>query len=100
MIHEQLLEIIKAPHLTEKTASRQMAHNQYVFKVVPEARKVQIKQAIEKIFNVKVTKINTLNVYGKVKRTKNHSRKAQDWKKVYVTLQDGNTIPICAVGEA
>lgn len=100
MIHEQLLEIIRAPHLTEKTTRQQMLHNQYVFKVNPDARKPQIKEAVEKIFKVKVKKINTLQVTGKTKRTRNHVRKAQNWKKAYVTLHEGNTIPICAVGEA
>ena len=66
----------------------------YVFKVQPDANKFQIKDAVEKLFNVKVVKITTLNVLGKTKRVRGKPGKAADWKKAIVRLAPGETIKV------
>lgn len=84
-------DIIFAPIITEKTASME-ENGTYVFKVDARANKTQIKQAIEKAFNVKVEKINTLNVHPKTKRVGRYTGKTNRYKKAIVKLASGNTI--------
>lgn len=84
-------DIIFAPIITEKTASME-ENGTYVFKVDARANKTQIKQAIEKAFNVKVEKINTLNVHPKTKRVGRYTGKTNRYKKAIVKLAEGNTI--------
>jgi len=81
--------IIKSPHLTEKTDSLQEGTGQVVIKVNPEANKVEIKAAIEKIFKVKVGKVRTTMMRGKQKRVGRHLGRTSDWKKAIVTLTEG-----------
>lgn len=85
------LEIIKAPIITEKSEGLKK-NNVYTFKVDASANKIQIKQVIEKKFNVKVKSINSLNVRGKKKRVGKYSGRTSDYKKVYVALKDGSSI--------
>ena len=66
--------------------------NFYVFKVAKSSTKLEIKQAVEKIFNVKVLAVNTLNQNGKVKRFRNIKGNRPDFKKAFVKLAEGNTI--------
>ncbi len=80
-------DIIKKPVLTEKSYSG-IADKKYTFKVDTKATKVEIKQAIEQIFNVKVAKVNTVNVLGKVKRRGATSGKRPDYKKAIVQLTE------------
>ena len=84
-------DIIFAPVITEKSASME-EKNTYVFKVDVRANKTQIKQAIEKAFNVKVEKINTLNVHPKDRRVGRYTGKTNRYKKAIVKLAEGNTI--------
>ena len=84
-------DIIFAPVITEKSASME-EKNTYVFKVDVRANKTQIKQAIEKAFDVKVEKINTLNVHPKDKRVGRYTGKTNRYKKAIVKLAEGNTI--------
>ena len=84
-------DIIFAPIITEKSASME-ENGTYVFKVDARANKTQIKQAIEKAFNVKVEKINTLNVHSKTKRVGRYTGKTNRYKKAIVKLAEGNTI--------
>lgn len=84
-------DIIFAPIITEKSASME-ENGTYVFKVDARANKTQIKQAIEKAFNVKVEKINTLNVHPKTKRVGRYTGKTNRYKKAIVKLAEGNTI--------
>lgn len=87
------LEIIKAPVITEK--SQNLAQNgQYVFKVDPKANKTEIKQAIEKIFNVKVVKISTINEKPKKKRVGRYTGLTNRSKKAIITLAEGQTIEL------
>lgn len=84
-------DIIIAPIITEKSASLE-AQNTYVFKVDVKANKTSIKQAIEKIFNVKVKKVRTVNSHPKKKRVGRYTGMTNKYKKAYVTLKEGNSI--------
>lgn len=84
-------DIIIAPIITEKSASLE-AQNTYVFKVDVKANKTSIKQAIEKIFNVKVKEVRTVNPHPKKKRVGKYTGMTNKYKKAYVTLKEGNSI--------
>ena len=85
------LDIIIAPVITEKTAAME-AEGKYVFKVDVRANKTQIKQAIEKAFNVKVESINTMNNHPKDRRVGRYTGKTNRYKKAIVKLAKGSTI--------
>ena len=87
------LEIIKAPLVTEKSSDRQVL-NQYTFKVSPKASKIEIKEAIEKIFKVDVVEIRTLNMKVKKKRVGRYTGLSNRCKKAIVTLKPGQTIEL------
>ncbi|MDQ7823182.1 MAG: 50S ribosomal protein L23 [Candidatus Eremiobacteraeota bacterium] len=89
-------DIIKKPIITEKSMEG-AAINKYTFKVEKTANKVEIRKAIEKIFNVKVISVNTLNVTGKVRRRGKYEGRTSDWKKAIVTLKEGDKIEIGGV---
>ena len=78
-------EIIIAPVVTEKS-NDELQLGKYTFKVNKKATKVQIAQAVEKLFDVKVLKVNTMNVNGKKKRMGYHVGRTSDWKKAIVTI--------------
>ena len=84
--------IIKKPCLTEKGSTLQELNNQVVMKVDPRANKIEIKEAVEKLFNVKVSKVRTLNMTGKQKRVGRTIGRTSDWKKAVVTLAEGHSI--------
>ena len=84
-------DIIFAPVITEKSASLE-ALGKYVFKVDVRANKMQIKQAIEKLFNVKVEGVNTMNTHPKDRRVGKYSGKTNRYKKAIVKLASGSTI--------
>ena len=88
-------DIIDTVRLTEKGTLLTEKHNQYVFRVNPRANKVQIKQAIEKLFGKKVERVNTCNYAGKKKRERkaDFGRKPH-WKKAIVTLKEGEKIDL------
>ena len=85
---ERLHKIILAPVVSEKSTRAAEKSNQAVFKVLRDARKPEIKLAVEKLFNVKVEGVRTLNVKGKSKRFGAFSGVRSDWKKAYVTLAE------------
>ena len=86
-------DIIRRPiGMTEKAAMLRMDANQIVFEVDKRANKVQIKNAVEELFEVKVTDVNTLIQRGKVKRLGRRSVKRPNWKKAIVTLREGDDI--------
>lgn len=87
-------DIIKAPIITEKSTAIASNEKSYVFKVDAKANKSQIKDAIEKIFNVKVENVNTVNVHPKKKRVGRYSGMSNKYKKAIVTLKDGNKIDL------
>ena len=83
-------DIIKAPVITEKSSNIASNDRKYVFKVDAKANKSQIKDAIEKIFKVKVESVNTVNVHPKKKRVGRYSGMTNKYKKAIVTLVNGN----------
>ncbi len=90
-----IFDIVDTVRLTEKGTLLTEKHNKYVFRVNPRANKLQIKQAIEKLFGKKVVDVNTCNYAGKKKRERraDYGRKA-DWKKAIVTLKEGEKIDL------
>ena len=88
-----LNDILIEPVLSEKaTALREQG--KYVFKVAPSANKFQIKDAVAKLFNVKVVDCTTINVSGKVKRVRGKLGRTASWKKAIVRLAPGETIKV------
>ncbi len=87
-------DIIISPLISEKTMKLMEENNAYTFKVAKKANKIQIRQAIEEIFNVKVVKVNTMNMKGKRKRLGFTEGKRPDWKKAIIKLDDGDSIEI------
>ena len=83
---------IRGPLVTEKSTAGKDKYNQVVFVVDLRANKIQIKQAVEKIFKVKVLKVRTQRVAGKVRRMGRTSGERPDWKKAFVTLRAGDRI--------
>ena len=86
-------DVVLAPHITEK-ATLASENNAVVFKVAGDATKPQIKEAVEALFSVKVTGVNTINVKGKTKRWKGKPYKRSDVKKAVVTLAEGQSIDV------
>lgn len=82
-------EIIKRPVVTEQSMA-QMQERKYTFEVDKRANKIQIRQAVEEIFGVKVESVNTINVLGKNKRMGRFMGKRADWKKAIVTLTENS----------
>lgn len=91
---ERMHQIILAPVISEKATRAAEKRNQAVFKVAKNAEKVEIKEAIEKLFNVKVTGVQTLVMKGKNKRVGQSAGRRSDWKKAYVTLAEGQEIDL------
>ena len=87
------LEIIKAPVITEKSQIAK-SEGKYTFKVSPKATKTEIKEAIEKIFNVKVSAIRTINVKPKKRRVGRYTGLTTRYKKAIVSLAEGQTIDL------
>ncbi len=88
------LEVIKGPVVTEKSSITAQGLGQYVFKVDPRSNKTEIKQAIEKIFNVKVESVRTINVKPKKRRVGRYTGLTNRTKKAIVRLQDGQQIEL------
>jgi large subunit ribosomal protein L23 len=94
MNQERLLKIILSPHISEKATIIAEKNNQYVFKVLENATKPEIKDAIEFLFNTKVKSVRVVNVRPKQKMFKGHEGTRKGWKKAYVTLQPDQKIDI------
>jgi large subunit ribosomal protein L23 len=90
----KLAGILSAPIISEKSANIADKSNQFVFKVNKTATKLQIKHAVELMFEVKVDTVRVLNVKGKIKRFGRSLGKRSDWKKAYVKLQSGYNIEL------
>jgi len=89
---EQLMSVLIAPHVTEKTSLAMQNHNQYTFRVRRDASKTDIKKAVELMFDVKVAGVQVVNESGKTRRFGRIAGRTQDWKKAYVSLNEGQTI--------
>lgn len=92
MNQEKLLKLLIAPLLTEKAYRFTGESQQVIFKVVKDANKIEIKQAVEFVFNVKVDSVSTLNMKGKKRRFGKIQGRTQDWKKAYVRLAKDSKI--------
>ena len=92
--------IVRRPILLTEKASRLRDKNQLVFEVARTANKIEIKDAIQKMFQVTVLDVNTLQYRGKMRRMGRGYAKTQNWKKAVVTLKDGDTIQFFAESEA
>lgn len=87
-------QIVRRPLLTEKSDRLRETDNQYCFEVHRQANKLEIKQAIEELFQVKVKRVRVQNVQGKIKRMGRFAGKQADWKKAFVTLHEGEVIEL------
>jgi len=87
-----IYDVIKKPLVTEKSTIAKDTNNVVAFVVNRDANKIEIKGAAEKLFNVKVDSVRTANVAGKVKRAGKSVGKRSNWKKAFVTLQEGSNI--------
>lgn len=92
MNEERMYKVILGAHISEKATVVAEESNQVVFKVSRDASRPEIRQAVEKIYNVKVENVSVLNVKGKVKRTARGSSRKPSWKKAYVRLAEGHDI--------
>lgn len=93
MNEADLYDVIRSPVITEK-ATMASEHNQVIFKVAGSATKPQIREAVERLFNVKVKAVNTLNREGKMKRFRGIPGRQKSMKKAIVTLEDGYSIDV------
>ena|SRR5579872_638760 len=94
MSAEKLLEIIIAPHISEKTTKATEMNNVYAFKVATRAGKPEIKKAVELMFNTKVETVRVVNVKPKTRRFRGIEGQKKKWKKAYVTLVKGQQIDL------
>jgi large subunit ribosomal protein L23 len=86
-------DIIRKPLITEKGHAKRDAERTLCFEVHPDANKIEIKQAVETVFRVKVAEVRTSMYAGKLRRRGRFSGYASDWKKAYVRLQEGQKVP-------
>lgn len=93
MNQEHLMKVLLAPCITEKgTRLAEQVRRQIVFKVLRNATKSEIKQAVESLFKVTVESVQVCNIKGKVRRFGQREGRRQDWKKAYVCLKEGDDI--------
>lgn len=92
----QLANVLQAPIISEKSTNAAERDNRFAFKVIKQATKKQVKDAVEAMFNVEVDTVNVLNVKGKQKRFGRSLGKRSDWKKAYVKLKPGHDIDFSA----
>ena len=99
-VMERYRKIIIAPVFTEKSMRLIEEHNQYTFRVAPDANKIEIRRAIEALFGVRVLKVRTMRVRGKKKRLgwRYPEGKTASWKKAIVTLAPGDRIDVVERG--
>lgn len=95
---QRIFQILLAPHISEKTSLLGDLANQYVFRVATDAKKNEIKAAVEQLFNVKVSEVRTLNQQGKEKRMGRRLGRRNNWKKAYVSLEQGHEIDLASIG--
>ena len=87
-------QVILRPIMTEKSMRQKEEQNTVAFRVRPDANKVEIRSAVESVFNVKVAAVRTASFEGKLKRMGRHQGRRRDWKKAIVTLQPGHKIEL------
>lgn len=87
-------QVLVKPLLTEKSSVMTEKTNRYSFKVLRKANKYQVKEAVEKMFDVKVVDVKTIVVPGKVKKSGKSLKKTSSWKKAYVKIADGQNLEL------
>ena len=95
---ERIFQILLSPHISEKSAVLGDAAGQAVFQVARDAKKAEIKAAVEQLFDVKVANVHTVNMKGKSKRMGLRRGRRSDWKKAYVSLEQGHEIDLASIG--
>ena len=93
LTRQQMYDIVRGPVITEK-ATNVSEHNQVIFRVPLTANKREVKAAVEGLFNVNVTAVNTIRVMGKLKRFRGRLGQRSDYKKAVVTLREGQRIDV------
>jgi large subunit ribosomal protein L23 len=89
---EELMTVLIAPHVTEKSSLAMQNHNQYTFRVRRDATKVDVKKAVQLMFDVQVRAVQIVNEPGKTRRFGGRAGRTQDTKKAYVSIAQGQTI--------
>jgi len=89
-----IYDVLKRPLVTERSMSALESSNTYVFEVHPKANKIQIRNAVERLFSVKVIAVKTANRRGKTRRTRVKEVSLSDWKKAWVRLKEGDSIEL------
>jgi large subunit ribosomal protein L23 len=89
---EELMTVLIAPHVTEKSSLAMQNHNQYTFRVRRDATKIDVKKAVQLMFDVQVRAVQIVNEPGKTRRFGGRIGRTQDSKKAYVSLAEGQTI--------
>lgn len=92
MSEQRLLKVLLAPHISEKSAALSEQNKQFVFRVLRDATKPEIKSAVEKMFNVQVLGVTVVNVRGGTRRMPRYQGPRSGWKKAYVRLAPGQDI--------
>ena len=92
MNREELMTVLIAPHVTEKSSLAMQNHNQYTFRVRRDATKIDVKKAVQLMFDVEVRAVQIVNEPGKTRRFGGRIGRTQDSKKAYVSLAEGQTI--------
>ncbi len=93
-IEKDVYGILRKPRITEKGAVMGSLNNSVVFEVAPDSNKIEIRKAVEKIFDVKVKSVRTMNYLGKTKRVGRNIGRKKAWKKAYVVLEQGSSIDV------
>lgn len=91
---DRLYRVVRKPHVTEKATDDTVRRNAYHFEVPAGANKIEIRNAVERLFEVKVRAVNTLRVKGKWRRRGWSAGRSPEWKKAMVTLEEGQTIDV------
>ena len=94
MSKNRLYQVLLSPRVTEKTTMVGESSNPYVFKVIKDANKSEVKGAVEMLFDVNVESVRIINVKGKSKSFRMRPGKRSDWKKAYVRVQEGQVIDL------
>ena len=98
MISERNYQVLLAPHISEKAALGAEVSGRHVFKVAPDANKIEVKSAVESIFGVSVESVNILLVKGKTKWTKQITGRRKNWKKAVIRLAAGHELDMSSFG--
>ena len=97
MNQERIFQVLLGPHVSEKAALVADQTNQYVFRVLRDATKHEIRRSVEQLFKVVVEDVQTLHVKGKTKRNRNGLSKRSSWKKAYVRVEQGQEIDFASI---